>query len=435
MVGTFYEVIKAKPDIRLVVFAPPKTIADMKELFASERCIIEPLITERPKGFLANVFFGSMASYPLIPTKTIFIRQRYAYLNGGSFLGFVFKRTLWILGHFSFARQFFRWLWYKMFSGDEDWGRYFDKYSPDVVFSTSGFRWWDFTILTQAKRRRIPTILMLRSWDNLSTKAFLFVHPDLLLVQNPVMVDEAVRWHDVPPEKIRLVGSPPYDQYFDPSWKMSRREVAEKIGIDPQKRWIGYFSGPLLTGILECEDRGEHIDMIQKAIARGEIKNAEVIASMHPDNISVLEENKIKCKVLNLVKGWKFDTEQTKLLVNFIRECAVMTHFGSTIALDGAIADTPTIMIGFNGYNHEKYPWQKSLSVAFDQTLHMQYLLRTGGMARVNNEEELISAINRYFNNRSLDREGRKRAVRDLVGPLDGLVGKRILDSLLLVTK
>src|SRR3989344_3241248 len=143
MVGTFYEEVKKRRDLRLVVFAPEKTIEDMRNLFAGEQCTVEPLITERPQGFLANLFFGSMASYPLIPTKTIFIRQKYAYLNGGSFFGFILKRFLWILGHFSLVRGFFRWLWYKMFSGDKGWGSYFDKYNPDVVFSTSGFRWWD----------------------------------------------------------------------------------------------------------------------------------------------------------------------------------------------------------------------------------------------------------------------------------------------------
>lgn len=431
MVGTFYTVAQSRSDVRLVVFAPPNTIDDMRAHFATERCIIEPLIDDKPKGKLARVFFGFMASYPMIPTETIYIRQRYAYLNGGGLLGFFIKRILWVLAHMSLPRKLVRIIWYRFFSDDYKWSEYFDRYTPDVVFGTSGFRWWDFTILAHAKRRGIPAVLMLRSWDNLSTKAFLFVIPDLLLVQNPVMVKEAIDWHDVPRETIRLVGSPPYDHYADPSWFLSREKVAQEIGIDPSKHWIGYFSGPLLTGILECEDKGEHIKMVQDAMRDGRIKDVEIVASIHPDNKSVFEANKVHCPVLNLVKGWKFDVEQTRLLASFIKECSVMTHFGSTVSLDAAVLDTPSIIIGFNGHRDRDIPWQKKLSVAFDHTLHMQYLLRTGGMIRVSNEREFIAALDTYIRNRSLHHDGRKRLVHDLVGPVDGKVGERIFETVL----
>jgi len=435
MVGTFYKIAQADKGVRLIVFAPPNTIDDMRKNFANEHCIVEPLIIERPKGRMARMFFGFMASYPMIPTETIYIRQRYAYLNGGSFSGFVVKRILWVLGHTSVARKIVRAIWYRFFCDDYKWSEYFDRYKPDVVFGTSGFRWWDFTILAHAKRRGIPTVLMLRSWDNLSTKAFLFVIPDMLLAQNPVMVTEAIDWHDVPKEKIRLVGSPPYDHYANSSWFLSREEVARRIGIDFRKRWIGYFSGPLFTGVLGCEDTGEHIKMIQDAIQGGRIQNAEVIASIHPDNKSVLEAYRVHCPVLNLVKGWKFDVEQTRLLASFIRECGVMTHFGSTVSLDAAILDTPSIIVGFNGYREKDFPWQKKLSVAFDHTLHMHYLLRTKGMIRVNTETEFIDAINTYLGNRVLHQDGRARLVNDLVGPVDGRVGERVFNAVLSMAK
>jgi hypothetical protein len=65
-----------------------------------------------------------------------------------------------------------------------------------------------------ARRLGIPSILLVWSWDNLSSKAVLHEHPDHLLVWNELQKREAVELHRVPSEHVEVVGAPGFDRFF-----------------------------------------------------------------------------------------------------------------------------------------------------------------------------------------------------------------------------
>lgn len=429
LVGEFRRLAIKQGNIRLVYFVLPDKLEKCREAFSHERCIIEPFPTF---NFSRAKIFFRVLSWAMIPTETAYIRHHYVYLRGGSYLSFIIKRIVWLLGHTKFGRGLARWSEFHLFYDDYPWKDYFDTYKPDVVFAPGGFRDADFTMLKYAKRKHIPTVGMMRSWDNMSSKGFLRVHPDLFLAQNATMPEEAVYWNDFPRAKIRITGFPTFDLYRDPSWVMTKEEIAKIIGADPKKRWIIYCDGPLFTGILMCKDTGEHIRMLQRAVDRGEFGDAQIIARLHPANRSGLQYREFKdCIVLNLVKDWGFTEESMKYLYNVMRWGDVSTNFGSTITLDAAIADKPIILMGFNGAHDAEVPWDQKLSQAFDHTTHINYLLRTGGVWRVANEQELVQVIKTYLKNPALHHEGRARIVDEIAGPVDGGAGRRVLEALL----
>src|SRR5437773_1192433 len=53
----------------------------------------------------------------------------------------------------------------------------------------------------------LPSIMLVISWDNLSSKAILNEHPDRLLVWNEVQVGEAVEQHGVEPHRVVALGA------------------------------------------------------------------------------------------------------------------------------------------------------------------------------------------------------------------------------------
>ena len=60
----------------------------------------------------------------------------------------------------------------------------------------------------------LPSVMLVWSWDNLSSKAVLHEHPDHLLVWNELQVDEAERLHGIPRDRVDALGAPSFDEFF-----------------------------------------------------------------------------------------------------------------------------------------------------------------------------------------------------------------------------
>ena len=325
---------------------------------------------------------------------------------------------------------------YYIFREDKLWGAYFDKYKSDVAFGAGMIAEVGTTMVKYARRCDIPTVGMMRSWDNFTSKGFLRVHPDILLVQNQSMVKEAMVLNSFPKNRIRVVGFPRWDHYLDPAWHMTKVEFADKFNLDPRKRWIVYFGGGLLLGLFNLPETGDHVSMLNRAIQRGEIVNACTVIRPHPSYTQYLSEEAKKSPVLAFGKGWDFMFDELKLLLNLVRLSDVTLNLGSTMALEAAIFDKPSVLVSFTGFvDDAKLPWHRRPSVALDNTLHYKIVEKTGGVWRVYNEKELVHAVKTYLENPELHREGRKRIVEELVGPLDGQCGRRALENLLILIK
>jgi hypothetical protein len=69
-------------------------------------------------------------------------------------------------------------------------------------------------LLKVARTLELPSLMLLWSWDNLSSKAVLHEHPDHLLVWNELQVDEAERLQGVPRDRVHALGAPSFDEFF-----------------------------------------------------------------------------------------------------------------------------------------------------------------------------------------------------------------------------
>jgi hypothetical protein len=69
-------------------------------------------------------------------------------------------------------------------------------------------------LLKVARALELPSLMLVWSWDNLSSKAVLHEHPDHLLVWNELQVDEAERLQGFPRERVYALGAPSFDAFF-----------------------------------------------------------------------------------------------------------------------------------------------------------------------------------------------------------------------------
>ena len=431
LLGDFYLAAQERPDIRLVVFVPPKRAEQYRAEFGHERCIIEAMVDLAMSRKPLRRFFG-LLSYASLPATTIWFRQKIAHLNGGSFLAFWGKNLLWYFGHFSAWRTILRMMDGLFFRDNDLWGPYFEKYKPSAVFAPGLTDESDLTLLRYAKQKGTSALSMPRSWDNFTSKLLLRVFPDLLLVQNPSMVREARRLGYFPEKRIRVVGFPQFDHYLDPAWRMKREELAERFGLDPQKRWVLYFTGGLATSVMGKKDYSDHIEMLLNAIERGDLPyDVEIIARVHPLDQAVLRGKAAHVPILDFGKEFDFRTDDLKLLANMVRESAVTINTGSTMTLEAAIFDRPIVLAAFDGYGEAKLPWHKKLGTALDHTVHYLNLERTGGMVRAADEKELVEKVRTYLENPNLHHGGRRRLREEYVGPLDGGAGRGVFDTMI----
>lgn len=428
--GDLHRLARERPDVRLIIFLPKEKADKYRAEFTHERCVLEAMPPVNLDWRIKQLF--RIACFGCIPTSTIWSRNWFSYLNGGSYLNLLGKQFLWLLGHVRVWRALMRFTEYRLFRDDKIWKPYFDRYQPDVIFGGGLLNEEDFLAIKFAKRHGVPTAGITCSWDNFTSKGFLRVHPDILFVQNESMVEEAIELNSFPREQIRVVGFPQWDHYFDPSWHMTKEEFGKKFNIDPAKRWITYFGGGLLKGLFGLPENGDHVVMLNRAIERGEIQNACTIIRAHPGHIADLSEEAKKSPLLNFGKGWEFNADDMRLLLNLVRLSDVTLNFGSTMALEAALFDKPIVFMTFTGFvDDSKAPWHKRPDTAFRYTLHYVNVIAAGGVWRVENEQELVHAVKSYLQDPTLHSEGRKKIVSEFVGPHDGHAGKRIFDVLL----
>ena len=133
---------------------------------------------------------------------------------------------------------------------DPELAAYLASYSADVILVTPmltlGSEQVD--VLRIARRRGVPTMLCVGSWDHLSSKALIRELPDRVLVWNETQKREAVTLHRVPPDRVVVTGAQCFDQWFNRRPTLDRRAFCQKVGIDPERPYILYVCSALFEG-------------------------------------------------------------------------------------------------------------------------------------------------------------------------------------------
>ena len=100
----------------------------------------------------------------------------------------------------------------------------------------------------------IPSLVVVQSWDNLTTKGTFAVLPDRLLLWNEALRTEAITIHDVPAERITVTGSPTFDYWFAMQPTLDRQSFARQCGIDGNRPYVVYLCSS--RSMIEEEKRG-----------------------------------------------------------------------------------------------------------------------------------------------------------------------------------
>jgi len=314
---------------------------------------------------------------------------------------------------------------------------WFEDIRPSLVFSPAPLMRDEWIPLQAARAMGIRTALAVQSWDNLSSKARLPLPCDALLVWSPAMREEAQRLYpEIPAERIHIVGPPQFDYYYRPEYRMDRESFLKSLGGDPARPLVVYAG--VTPGLMPEEH--EIVAHLARDIREGRVKGRpQLLVRLHPkdDGNRYRELKKAFPEMMLTIPGrdsgasithWHPDEEDIRSLVNTVRHADVLINVASTMTIDAALMDRPVVNIRYHFRPPEaRPPW----GVFIYDTAHYAPLMTTGGFRMAHSPSELVDHVNRYLDDPSLDRDGRRRLAGRVCGTLDGRAGERSAETLL----
>jgi hypothetical protein len=159
-----------------------------------------------------------------------------------------------------------------------------DTLRPDYVIVTPmvNFGSREVDLVKAARRKAIPTLLAVASWDNLTNKGRIKVAPDRIAVWNDAMAREAIELHGASRDRIWVTGATVFDSWFSQSPTRDRETFLRSIGLQPDRPLVLYLcSTDSISGAVEHEIVGEWLSAVRSG-KEPALEGVNVLVRPHP---------------------------------------------------------------------------------------------------------------------------------------------------------
>jgi hypothetical protein len=226
----------------------------------------------------------------------------------------------------------------------------FHELPPTVVVSTHPMTTYDYEVLMWARRQKVQTVGVVKSWDNVGKG--LSTQPHLLSVWNPVNKEEAVRLLRYRPEEVEISGAPAFDMYYDAAYYIPRQEFFTSLGLDASRPIITLATGGVLNKGYYGRDETHLVEDMLRMIGESTIlQKAQLVIRLHPKSRldffwKYWNRQNIKISFASYMPGIEWCPSRDDLIeqVNLLRHSDVIVTSGSSWTLEAAIFDTPTVV-------------------------------------------------------------------------------------------
>jgi len=297
---------------------------------------------------------------------------------------------------------------------------------PDCFITAHLNQGFSHGLLAYCYSKGIPTIGNVFSWDH----PFYLprIRPDRLTCWSENTRDDLIRIGDYRPEQIEIIGAPVFDAYFDPAGIWTREELCDRMKLDPARPILLFAT---LGQMQMFWDETGTFRSFLGALDKAELSDVpQIILRLHPITVDhyfdefrarkdiVFSKYSRYCPCMR----WWPSREEMFLAGNLLRHADVCISPGSTMTIEAAIFDTPTIVPTFNPLISEEYDqffqknWLKK---------HFRFLIEEKTVGIANSPDELINAICRALADKEWMAEGRRKIREHMLGPLDGRATER----------
>ncbi len=412
------------PESRVVILLPKKSggIPDyLKQEFSDPRISLEEVPERRDTFWLVRLWLPIINNFVYTDFTDMLAR------DGSGKVKPVPK--WWYPIHSRLFRQLSKLRWLKSLARELDFWLFrpkgfdplFNKYQPSVVFCGSIISKYDIAVLKAARKFGVATIGMQKGWDNLQKQLIRHV-PDRFLIQNALMSQAAEKIQMIKPEQIKLVGFPQFDSY---AGRIASASETKTLFFGSEGLWTPN-DDQLLEKLIQWQDSGA-FPFKTRIIARPHFSNvAKGLYNRFRGRENVLIDDGYRWGSF-FSDTWDPSREDYRHFVEEMRESAVMITSASTLSLDAACIDLPTINIAYGSIFKDG----KDLTPNLYKADHYQPVVESGAVEMVHNDDEFKAAIIRAVSDRGYRAEGRKLLRETMCGILDGHSAERIADVIL----
>ncbi|HEX8967729.1 MAG TPA: hypothetical protein VF937_07615 [Chloroflexota bacterium] len=306
--------------------------------------------------------------------------------------------------------------------------RLFEQYTPSLVVSGDPLRPGDANLVAAARRKGVRSLGSVRSWDNI--QKHLRTRADALTVWNSRNACEAVEFDRYRPAQITQVGAPQLDVYYS---QRARRPGPGDLGLDPRRKTLLLAT----SSFTYDSDQTYLVDMLIDAIRTGEIRHPlQIVLRLHPDDRvgRYLKYRHAPEVVLDIPErylatlGWTMTHTDLERMAALLRHADVMVNFATTVTLEAAIVDTPTLLVAFSPIDPDE---MRRYVVGLHFGKHFRTLVDRDLVPIAWDRAGLVRWVNAYLDDPSLYRAQRASIVKEWVQFTDGCSGHRLGDAIL----
>jgi hypothetical protein len=278
-------------------------------------------------------------------------------------------------------------------------GAAFDRVRPSVVLVASpGHYWLDHFVLDEARRRGIPSVCLILSWDNLYSRGPMCRRPDRLMVWSEEMRRQALEVHQFPADRVTVVGPLQFRFYEEPVLPAETAAMRRRIGLAPGEPFLAYVCGAR-TARYDVEDVNAMLDQLE----RGPFRGLRVVLRPHPQGSREAYEG-LSARGVLLDRSPDLTHAETRpeaLDRAAIRHMASLLHqarfvvssWGTTALLEACIFDTAALQLRWMDALPRSAPHDVALVRDFQRYIHMRAFDATGARPYCDHPDELNATL------------------------------------------
>jgi hypothetical protein len=271
--------------------------------------------------------------------------------------------------------------------------------APDVVvacpyiYRLSG----DVEYVRAAQKLGIPTVGIVASWDNLSTKGTFPLLPDSVVVWNEGLAKEARVIHGVPRNRTVVTGAAKFDHYFELEPTETREEFCSRVGLDPSRPYMLYIgSSQQVAG-----DETGFVSELEAALqAEPRTRDLQVVVRPHPLNGEVWQDFHHERILVYPRGGQRPDIAGPRDdYFHTLKYAAAVAGVNTSAFLEAAIADRPCLSIVSDRHREgqvERGHFQHLLKGRFIETVP-DYAGAVAALAEIVEGKDVRSGLRRRF--------------------------------------
>jgi CDP-Glycerol:Poly(glycerophosphate) glycerophosphotransferase len=354
---------------------------------------------------------------PLLPCEATSARSR----------AFWMRRRVARLGSPWLLQAWLAFEWHRYYPLRPEYIERFRRERPALLLTTHSHLHREGELLRAAHSVGVPTLGVVRSWDNVYKG--IRSRPGCLAVWNEINREEVIRLEGYSPDAVEITGPSQFDLYFASGGEWTRERLASHFNLEPARPIILFASPGYFHGIDETVWMDDLVRLLESDALEG---RPQIICRLHPWSrlehfLPYAAHRDVRLSYVERywpALSWYMTREDILLVGNILRHADAVVTPASTITLEAAIFDRPTVVSTYHTYQPEQAG--EFYGRAFG--MHFKRIRELDLVPVVERAEDFAGAINRCLREPGWYREQRARMVRDYVTYTDGSSTQRLFE-------